>query len=42
MVKDKYHPLQQRRSARTIIALLDCSDNTAQKVATKIEFEKKN
>lgn len=28
-----------RLSARTISALLDCSDNTARKVVTKIEFE---
>ncbi len=30
---------ERRLSARTISALLDCSDNTARKVVTKIEFE---
>lgn len=39
-VKDSRNPEKAGRlSARTISALLDCSDNTARKVVTKIEFE---
>lgn len=41
-VQDPRNPNQPGRlSARTISALLDCSDNTARKVVTKIEYENK-
>jgi DNA polymerase III delta prime subunit len=39
MIPNPRNPLEKHLSARTISALLDCSDNTARKVVTKIEFE---